>query len=101
MATTIGTVHSLTGYAEGGEIKGNSYSGDNIAGLVDGKQLIGLNAGEIVLNQAQQANVAHGLQGAGGNLHLEGILQGENILISTNRTAKRKGYGELMFWQGG
>ena len=101
MATTIGTVHSLTGYAQGGEIKGNSYSGDNIAGLVDGKQLIGLNAGEIVLNQAQQANVAHGLQGAGGNLHLEGILQGENILISTNRTAKRKGYGELMFWQGG
>lgn len=101
MATTISTVHSLTGYAEGGEIKGNSYSGDNIAGLVDGKQLIGLNAGEIVLNQAQQANVAHGLQGAGGNLHLEGILQGENILIAANRTAKRKGYGEMMFWQGG
>ena len=101
MTTTIASIHSATGYAQGGEIKGNSYSGDNIAGLVDGKQLIGLNAGEIVLNQAQQANVAHGLQGAGGNLHLEGILQGENILISTNRTAKRKGYGELMFWQGG
>ena len=101
MTTTIASIHSATGYAQGGEIKGNSYSGDNIAGLVDGKQLVGLNAGEIVLNQAQQANVAHGLQGAGGNLHLEGILQGENILISTNRTAKRKGYGELMFWQGG
>ena len=30
MATTISTVHQLTGYAEGGIVGGNQYSGDNI-----------------------------------------------------------------------
>ena len=45
MATSIATVHSLTGYAEGGMVKGNSYSGDNIYGMVDGGAggFVGLN----------------------------------------------------------
>lgn len=100
MAATIASIHSATGYAHGGMIKGNSYSGDNIGGLVDGSQLVGLNAGEIVLNQAQQSNVASALQsGVGGNLNLHGVIKGEDILITADRSARRQGKGELVFWR--
>ena len=61
MVSTIASIHSATGYAQGGMIKGNSYSGDNIGGLVDGSGLVGLNAGELVLNAAQPNNVAQNL----------------------------------------
>ena len=99
MATTISTIHSLTGYAEGGMIKGNSYSGDNVGGVVDGSQLVGLNAGEIVLNQAQQSNVAHGLQGgAMGGMRLTAKLAGTDLLLIIDRTGKEMGYGELVFF---
>ena len=83
-------------------IKGNSYSGDNIGGLVDGSQLVGLNAGEIVLNKAQQSNVASGLQDAGGlgNLRLSTRLSGSDLILSIERTGQVKGYGQLMFWKG-
>ena len=100
MLSTISAIHSATGYADGGMIKGNSYSGDNIGGLVDGSQLVGLNAGEIVLNQAGQRNVAAGLQGGvGGNLNLHGVIKGEDILITADRSARRQGKGELVFWR--
>ena len=101
MATTIASLHSATGYAQGGEIKGNSYSGDNIGGLVDGSQLVGLNAGEIVLNHAQQANLANSLQGGGfGNMQIVGVLDGEKIKLCLNRHFKRSGEGELVTWGG-
>lgn len=100
MATTISTIHSLTGYAEGGMIKGNSYSGDNIGGLVDGSQLVGLNAGEIVLNQAQTSNVANALKGGGmGNMHLTACLDGKDLLLSIDRTGQTMGYGQLVFFK--
>ena len=100
MATTIATIHSLTGYAEGGMIKGNSYSGDNIGGLVDGSQLVGLNAGEIVLNQAQTSNVANALKGGGmGNMHLTARLDGKDLLLSIDRTGQTMGYGQLVFFK--
>ena len=99
MATTISSIHSATGYAQGGMIKGNSYSGDNVGGLVDGSQLVGLNAGEIVLNQAQQSNVAHGLQGgAFGGMHLTARLDGKDLLLSIDRTGQTLGYGQLVFF---
>ena len=98
MATAISTVHSLTGFAEGGMVKGNSYSGDNIGGLVDGSQLVGLNAGEIVLNHSQQSTLASRLQNNGGVMNIQGVLQGENILLSIKRTLKRTGQGELVTW---
>lgn len=93
MATTISQIHSATGYAEGGEIKGNSYSGDRIP--------IMANAGEIVLNKAQQSTLAQNLQNnGGGNFRLVGKLAGEDILLSAERAGKRMGYGQLMFWNG-
>lgn len=100
LATTISTVHSLTGYAEGGMIKGNSYSGDNIGGLVDGSQLVGLNAGEIVLNAAQSASVAQGLQGGNmRNINLQAVASGEQLWFVMNNHTKRKGWGEIVTWR--
>ena len=108
MATTIATIHSLTGYQSGGMIKGystggtiqgNSYSGDNIGGIVDGSQLVGLNAGELVLNKAQQATLAQNLQSnGGGGMRVVGEIQGEKIVLVANRYFKRTGQGEIVTW---
>jgi len=97
MVSTIASIHSATGYANGGQIKGNSYSGDNILGIVDGSGIVGLNAGEIVLNQAQTANVANALEGSGmRGIELSASVSGEQILLVANRTTRRQGYGELV-----
>jgi len=102
MATTISTVHSLTGYAQGGVIKGNSYSGDNIGGMVDGGAggFVGLNAGEVVLNAAQQRGVANALS-EGGNSRIEvfGRLSGETIFLSSDRYTRRTGRGTILTWK--
>ena len=100
MLSTISAIHSATGYANGGQIKGNSYSGDNILGMVDGGGIVGLNAGEIVLNQAQTANVANALEGSGmRGIDLSASVSGEQILLVANRTTRRQGLGELVTWK--
>ena len=91
MVTTIASIHSATGYAEGGEIKGNSYSGDNIP--------IMANAGEIILNRAQQANVAQGLQGGGlSGLSLKTKVKGTELLVWLDNSLAQSGRGELVTW---
>ena len=97
MLAMISAIHSATGYAHGGMIKGNSYSGDNIGGLVDGSQLVGLNAGEVVLNASQQQNLASNLKGAGGEMKIVGVLSGENVVLMADRWGRRTGRGELLF----
>ena len=100
MIAQISQIHSVTGYAEGGIIKGNSYSGDNIGGLVDGSQLVGLNAGELVLNKSQQTNLASSLQEGGGrSVNVTGYLRGEDIVLVADRWGRRTGKGELAFWK--
>ena len=91
MATTIATIHSLTGYAQGGEVKGNSFSGDNIP--------IMANAGEVVLTRAMQSNLVSQLNGGIQNLNLYGVISGENIVLTANRYLQRKGKGELVTWR--
>lgn len=92
MATTIATVHSLTGFAQGGIVKGNSYSGDNVGPVM-------LDAGELVLNKAQQATLAQNLQGnGGGGMRVVGEIQGEKIVLVANRYFKRTGQGEIVTW---
>ena len=91
MATTISTIHSLTGFENGGMVKGNSYSGDNTP--------IMANAGEIVLTRAMAGNVAAQLQGSGSNVHVTGELSGETIFLAVNRSLKRRGKGELVTWK--
>ena len=91
LATTISTVHSLTGFENGGEIKGNSFSGDNIP--------IMANAGEVVLTRAQQGNLASQLEGAATNVHVTGEVQGTKLVLVINRALKVAGKGELVTWK--
>ena len=94
VATVISTVHSLTGYADGGIVGGNSYSGDNVFA---GNAMV--NSGELILNRAQQSSLAQQLEGGGmQNLRLEGVVTGENIKIALNRHLRRIGEGEIVTW---
>jgi hypothetical protein len=99
LATTISTVHSLPGYAEGGIVKGNSYSGDNVPALVDGSQMVGLNAGEVVLTRAMQSNLAGQLQNGGNRIQVVGRLSGEQLFLCAERWSKRTGKGEFVTWR--
>ena len=91
LATTIQTVHSLTGYAEGGEIKGNSYSGDQIP--------IMANAGEIVLTKAMTRTLAANLQNNGiGNMNLRTKVRGTELLVWLDNSLAQSGRGELVTW---
>ena len=92
-ATMISTVHQLTGFAEGGIVKGNSYSGDNIYA---GGAMV--NAGEVVLNKAQQGNLASQLQGNGlQNLNVAGRIKGTDIILSVDRSLQLQGK-QLLTW---
>ena len=92
-ATRISTVHQLTGFAEGGIVKGNSYSGDNIYA---GGAMV--NAGEVVLNKAQQGNLASQLQGNGlQNLNVAGRIKGTDIILSVDRSLQLQGK-QLLTW---
>ena len=98
MITTISSIKAATNYAEGGMIKGNSYSGDNIMAMGSNGSLIGLNAGEIVLNRAQQFSIAGQLsQQNGGGSRVVGVLKGEDIVLMADRWGMRTGRGELLF----
>ena len=97
MATAIAQVHSATGYAEGGIVKGNSYSGDNM--MFGGDGLFGLNAGELVLTKAQQSNLARSLQGNDGQtVRVVGRLRGKDIFLSAENWSKSAGHGEFLTW---
>ena len=95
MISMIESIHSATGYAEGGIIKGNSYSGDNI--MANGGA-IGLNAGELVLNKAQQSTLASELQNGGSRIQVIGRLSGEQLFLCAENWAKRTGKGEFVTW---
>ena len=95
MLTSISAIHSATGYAQGGIVKGNSYSGDNIYGGPDAM----VNAGELVLTKAQQSSLAQSLTGNGGNnVRVHGILRGKDIFIAAENWSKSVGKGELVTW---
>ena len=79
--------HAANGWA--GTIPGNSYSGDNIP--------IMANAGELVLNKAQQGNLASQLSDGGlGNLYLETRVDAEELIIMINNNGMRRGLGKLI-----
>ena len=93
MATAISTVHQLTGFAQGGIVEGNSYSGDNIYA---GNGMI--NAGELVLTKAQQSTLASQLQGNGINgMNISGRIKGTDIILSVDRSLQLQGK-QLLTW---
>jgi hypothetical protein len=89
MVAIISTIHSATGYAQGGVIPGNSYSGDN--------QWARVNAGETILTRAQAGVLASQLQGVGlQNLNLSASVSGEQIRLVLNNNGRRTGRGEYV-----
>ena len=82
-----GVVHAASGY-----VGGSHFSGDLVPAL--------LNSGELVLNQAQQGNLASQLMaasminGGGGGGH--DYVSGQNIFLGTNNYLKGSGQGQLV-----
>lgn len=94
MISTIAAIKSATAgsYAYGGKIPGNSFSGDNMRGILPNGDLIGLDAGEIILNRAQQGVVAGAMQGNPMNdLNLGLEVEGTKMLILLNNTNRSLG----------
>ena len=106
MITAIASIHSATGYANGGVVKaangaaipgaftvpGTTFSGDQVPAM--------LNAGEVVLNRAQQGNLASQLEGSGmQNLRLSATVTGEQIRLALNNNGRRTGRGEMVTWK--
>jgi Skp family chaperone for outer membrane proteins len=89
MVSVISSIHSATGYAQGGIVTGNSYSGDQIP--------IRANAGEVVLTRAMAGNLASQLEGNGlGNLNLTATVSAEQIRFTLNNNGRRTGRGEFV-----
>jgi hypothetical protein len=97
MITMIDNIHSATGYANGGIVKadggafvpGNSMSGDMVPAM--------LNSGELVLNRAQQGNLAAQLEGGVGRpTNSQSYVSGENIILGVNNALSSRGQGELV-----
>ena len=94
MVSVISTIHSATGYAQGGIVQGNSYSGDNLYGGPDAM----VNAGELVLTKAQQSTLASQLQGNGINgMNISGRIKGTDIILSVDRSLQLQGK-QLLTW---
>ena len=93
LATTISSLHSATGYAEGGIVQGNTYSGDQIPAT--------LNAGEVVLTKAMTNNLASSIQESerGGGSYKPSYISGEQIWLVLNHYTKRSGKGEIATWR--
>lgn len=91
MITTVAQIKNVTSgsFAEGGMVKGNTYSNDQIP--------IMANAGEIVLNRAMAGNLASQLTSGGiGALQLEATISGEDIRLALNNNSLRRGGGEYV-----
>ena len=83
-----GVVHAAGGY----QVPGNRMSGDQVPAM--------LNSGELVLNKAQQGNLASQLSGSGlQNLHLTATVHAEQIRLALNNNGQRTGRGELVTWK--
>ena len=85
-----GMVSGISKRAANGFVGGNNYSGDLIP--------IAVNSGELILNRAQQGNIASQLtQGSGiANLSLEKVITGEDIRIVLNNNKRRRSRGEYL-----
>lgn len=79
-----GVVKAAGGY----QVPGNNYSNDMVPAL--------LNSGELVLNKAQQGNLAAQLSGGQGGYAAQPYVNGEMILLGTNNYLGRSGQGEVV-----
>ena len=95
MVSTIATIKSSTkgGFAEGGIVPGNSFSGDNLR-ISD----YGINSGELILSRSQQDSIAAQLTGDDGQASGGGIpyVTGETLFLGMSNTLRRQGRGEIV-----
>ena len=96
LATMISSITAIkqatSGFANGGIVPGNSFSGDNLR-----TSDYGINSGELILNKAQQGNLASQLEGSGlQNLQLDTVISGESIQLVLNNRGRRTGRGEYV-----
>lgn len=94
MTATIASIKSVTkgGFAEGGIVPGNSYSGDNLR-----ISEYGINSGELVLTRAQTNSIAAQLtDGAGMSQQRNSYISGEQIVTVVNAYGRRTGRGEIL-----
>lgn len=76
--------HAASGYM----VPGNDYS-DRTPVLVS--------SGELILNRAQQGNLAEQLSGGGlGNMQLEARVSAEDLIFVLNSNGRRRGIGKLI-----
>lgn len=97
-ALAANSATNLIPFARGGIVRaagghmfgGNSFSGDLIPAAV--------NSGELILNRAQQGNVASQLEGMGtlNNLALSTEVSGETLRFVLNANGRRTGRGEMV-----
>lgn len=95
-ATTIqhfaggGLVQNIHHHAANGFIGGNNYSGDLIP--------IAVNSGELILNKAQQGNLASQLSEGSSfaNLNIEKRITAEDIRLVLNNSRRRRSRGETL-----
>lgn len=90
MTATIASIKSATAgsYADGGMVRGGAFTGDAVP--------IMANAGEVVLNAAQQQNVAGQLQPRDMGSDRQAYVSGEMIWLGMSNYAKRSGKGEIV-----
>lgn len=85
---TGGIVHAAAGY----RVPGNDFS-DHTPVMVS--------SGELILNRAQQGNIASQLEESRQNntTNIVGRIAGEDIILSANNYLRRTGKGELVTWK--
>ena len=85
---TGGIVHAAGGY----RVPGNDFS-DHTPVMVS--------SGELILNRAQQGNIASQLEESRQNntTNIVGRIAGEDIILSANNYLRRTGKGELVTWK--
>jgi hypothetical protein len=79
-------------------IPGNSFSGDNLRiPVAGGRGMIGVNSGELILNQSQQNALAHQLsENSHQEIDVQPFVDGEKIFLGMNNTSRRMGRGEIV-----
>jgi hypothetical protein len=91
MVSTIASIKSATAgsYAEGGIVPGNNHNDGLMAAV---------SSGELILNKAQQSNLADQLtqDGQGGGWSSSPYVYGEQIFLGVNNYLRRTGRGELL-----
>ena len=93
MVSTIASIKSATkmDFAAGGIVPGNSFNDQLRASDY------GISSGELILNRAQQGNIAAQLEGGAiGNMVLTTRVSAEDLIFVLNNNGNRRGYGNFI-----